>query len=105
MQLHQDMEKFADKDTIIVNVGPEDRKTFEEVWIKNGFSFYGLGDEKKEVLKGYGQDVKALKLGRMPAQIIIDKEGILRYIHYGTSMQDIPENHVILGILESFGTD
>jgi hypothetical protein len=47
MQLHQDMEKFADKDTIIVNVGPEDRKTFEEVWIKNGFSFYGLGDEKK----------------------------------------------------------
>lgn len=102
VQLHQDMEKFVEKETIIVNIGPEDRKTFEEVWKKNGFSFYGLGDEKKEVLKGYGQDVKALKLGRMPAQMIIDKEGILRYIHYGTSMQDIPENHEILTILEDF---
>jgi peroxiredoxin Q/BCP len=52
------------------------------------------------VLKLYGQQVNLFKLGRMPAQMIIDKSGTLRYIHYGHSMQDIPENAELLELLD-----
>jgi peroxiredoxin Q/BCP len=37
----------------------------------------------------------------MPAQVIIDKQGIARYVHYGHSMSDIPENEEIMQILET----
>lgn len=58
----------------------------------NNLSFYGIPDEKQTVLNLYGQEVNLFKLGRMPAQMLIDKNGILRYVHYGHSMKDIPEN-------------
>lgn len=36
------------------------------------------------------------KLGRMPAQVLIDKAGGTRYVHYEHSMSDIPENVELL---------
>ncbi|MDF2571708.1 MAG: alkyl hydroperoxide reductase/Thiol specific antioxidant/Mal allergen, partial [Sporomusa sp.] len=41
----------------------------------------------------------AIKLGRMPAQMLVDKVGILRYIHFGHSMKDIPENSEIFELI------
>jgi peroxiredoxin Q/BCP len=52
------------------------------------------------VLKLYGQEIKLFKFGRMPAQVVVDKEGIARFVHYGKSMSDIPSNDEIL---ESLG--
>ena len=48
----------------------------------------------------YGQEVKPLKLGRMPAQVLVDKHGIVRYVHYGDSMADIPSNNDIMNLIE-----
>ncbi len=101
MQLHQDYEKFAEEDTIIVAIGPENADKFKEYWEENNIQFYGLPDEKGSVLKLYGQEVKIFKLGRMPAQMLVDKEGILRYVHYGHSMKDIPENSEILELIDN----
>jgi peroxiredoxin Q/BCP len=53
------------------------------------------------VLDLYDQEVNLFKLGRMPAQMLVDKEGMLKYIHYGHSMKDIPENSEILDIISS----
>ncbi len=100
MQLHQDYESFIKRDTIIVAVGPENAKSFKDYWSKNQLPFYGLPDEKLSVLKLYGQKVNLFKLGRMPAQMIIDKEGMLRFVHYGHSMQDIPDNAELFGLLD-----
>ena len=100
MQLHQDYESFIKRDTIIVAVGPENAKSFKDYWSKNQLSFYGLPDENLSVLKLYGQKVNLFKLGRMPAQMIIDKEGMLRFVHYGHSMQDIPDNNELFGLLD-----
>ncbi|MEI2622953.1 MAG: hypothetical protein V9G23_02875 [Giesbergeria sp.] len=60
--------------------------------------FIGLPDPKASVLKLYGQEVNLFKLGRMPAQVLIDKAGIARYVHYGHSMSDIPENEELLAL-------
>lgn len=101
MQLHQDMEAFSSRDTIIVTIGPENAEAFKKFWAKNQYTYYGLPDENHTVLKMYGQQVKLFKLGRMPAQMLIDKSGVLRYVHFGHDMKDIPSNEEILGLIDS----
>jgi peroxiredoxin len=56
-------------------------------------------DEEKVVSKLLHQEIKLLKLGRMPGLLIIDKQGIIQYAYYGDSMKDIPENKEILEML------
>jgi len=48
----------------------------------------------------YKQEVKLLKLGRMPALLVVDREGLIQYEHYGEDMTDIPDNRVILDLLD-----
>ena len=100
-QLRQDYQKFLDKDTEIVVIGPENAVAFEKYWRTENLEFVGLPDEKHQILKLYGQEVNLFKLGRMPAQMLIDKSGILRFVHYGHSMSDIPSNQELLSLVAS----
>jgi len=52
----------------------------------------------------YRQQVNLLKLGRMPALMIVDRQGRVRYAHYGDSMADIPDNSLVLGLLDAINT-
>lgn len=99
-QLRQDYEKFKQRNAEIVVLGPENAKAFADYWQKQNLPFVGLPDPKASVLKLYGQEVNLFKLGRMPAQVIVDKNGIARYAHYGHSMADIPSNEELLQILD-----
>ena len=82
-------------------VGPEKKGQFIKYWQENDLPFIGLPDPKHTVLKLFGQEVRLFKLGRMPAQVIVDKAGIARYAHYGHAMWDIPDNNEIVDILRS----
>ena len=62
--------------------------------------FTGLPDPKHTVLKLYGQEIKLFKLGRMPAQVFVDRLGMVRFVHYGQAMSDIPENAELLALLD-----
>jgi peroxiredoxin Q/BCP len=99
-QLRQDYQEFVKRQTQIVVVGPEDAKAFQTYWAKNDLPFVGLPDPKASVLKLYGQEVNLFKLGRMPAQVIVDKNGLARFVHYGHSMSDIPENEELFELLD-----
>lgn len=98
-QLRQDYTKFIEQNTEIVVVGSESSKAFAEYWQREDLPFVGLPDPTHSVLKRYGQEVNLFKLGRMPAQVMIDRQGIVRYAHYGHSMMDIPENEELLELL------
>jgi len=98
-QLRQDYALFEEKDTVVVAIGPEDKDSFAKYWEENHMPFPGIPDPEHRIADLYSQKVNFLKLGRMPAQMIIDKQGIIRYIHYGSSMKDIPENEEILRLL------
>ena len=100
-QLRRDYSKFQAQETEIVVVDPEDANNFRIYWKSHNLPFIGLPDPTHSVLKRYGQEVNLFKLGRMPAQVIIDKGGIARYVHYGHAMSDIPENEEILQILQT----
>jgi len=103
-QLRQDYQEFVEHDTRIIVVGPEDAKAFREYFQNNNLPFIGLPDPKASVLKLYGQEVNLFKLGRMPAQVIVDKDGIVRFVHYGHAMSDIPENAEVLELLDVVNT-
>lgn len=99
MQLHKDYKEFKKRDTVIVAIGPDDVTSFKKYWKDNDLEFYGIPDKTHSILKMYGQQVQLFKLGRMPAQMLVDKEGVLRYVHYGHSMKDIPQNSEILELI------
>ena len=95
---------FVKQDTILVVVGPEKAKDFQTYWRKERLPFIGLPDPQHSVLKRYGQEVNLFKLGRMPAQVIIDKSGTVRYVHYGHQMSDIPKNDELIENLKKINT-
>lgn len=102
-QLRQDYNQFVARDIEIVVVGPEDAAAFIDYWKKESLPFTGIPDPTHSVLKLYGQEIKLFKLGRMPAQVLIDKAGVARFVHYGHSMDDIPENEEILALADELG--
>lgn len=97
--MRQDFDKFVDQEAVILVAGPEGRGKFQSYWQSENLPFTGLPDPKGRVLRLFGQEVNLFKLGRMPAQVIVDKQGLVRYVHYGKSMQDIPGNEELLGLL------
>lgn len=99
--MHQDYDRFTAQGTVIISIGPDNSDKFIKYWEKNDIPFIGLPDEKHSVLKLYGQEVNLFKLGRQPAQMLIDKKGMLRFIHYGHSMSDIPSNEEMLKLIDS----
>jgi peroxiredoxin Q/BCP len=103
-QLRQDYSEFVNRQTVVVVVGPEDAKAFKAYFEQHDLPFVGLPDPKASVLKLYGQEVNLFKLGRMPAQVIVDKAGLARFVHYGHSMSDIPENAELLELLDQLNT-
>lgn len=104
-QLRQDYPQFVARDVEIVVVGPENAKAFAAYFQKEALPFIGLPDPKASVLKLYGQEVNLFKLGRMPAQVLIDKAGEARYVHYGHDMTDIPANQEILALAEQLNAE
>ena len=103
-QLRQDYAEFEKRQARVVVVGPEDAKAFEAYWQAHDLPFIGLPDPTASVLKLYGQEVNLFKLGRMPAQVIVDRDGMVRFVHYGHSMSDIPENSEVLELLDQINT-
>jgi peroxiredoxin Q/BCP len=104
-QLRQDYQKFVDRQTEVIAIGPEDAELFSEFWVSKKMPFTGIPDPEHAIAKLYGQKVNLLKLGRMPALVIIDKEGRIRYGHYGDSMSDIPTDKEILSLLDDLNKE
>ena len=104
-QLRQDYQEFIKREAQVIVIGPEDAKAFEAYWQQHELPFTGLPDPKASVLKLYGQEINLFKLGRMPAQVIVDKAGVARFVHYGHSMSDIPENSAILALLDQLNAE
>ncbi len=98
--MRQDYQQFVKCDTEIIVIGPEKAKSFQKYWGGKKLPFIGLPDPEHVVLNLYGQEVKLFKLGRLPAQMLIDKSGKLRFVHYGNSMSDIPSNKEVLNLIK-----
>jgi len=104
-QLHQDYQQFVDRETEIIAIGPENDKAFKEWWDEHQMPFTGIADPEHIIANMYGQQVKLIKLGRMPASILVDKHGQIRYTHFGESMADIPETEEMLSLIDGLNKE
>jgi peroxiredoxin Q/BCP len=104
-QLRRDQAEFSQRETTIMVVGPEDAGAFRTYWQEHDLPFIGIPDPRHSVLKLYGQQIKLFKFGRMPAQVVVDKQGVARFVHYGNSMSDIPENNELLALLDKINEE
>jgi peroxiredoxin len=98
--LRDDYAAFTAREAEILAVGPDGPKAFQRYWESEKLPFIGLPDPRHRVANVYKQQVKLFKLGRMPMLSVVDKDGFIRYSHFGNSMSDIPENQVILDLLD-----
>jgi peroxiredoxin Q/BCP len=99
-QLRQDFAEFDKRATTILVVGPENAAAFARYFSEHDLPFTGLPDPAHTVLELYSQQIKLFKFGRMPAQLLVDKAGMARYVHYGQDMTDIPTNDEMLALID-----
>jgi peroxiredoxin len=92
--------EFTSRDAEILAVGPDSQDKFAAYWNENRLPFPGLPDPKKQVSKVYKQEIILFKLGRMPLNAVLDRKGYIRFIHYGYSMSDIPDNETLLEVID-----
>lgn len=99
-RLRDDYGKFKQRGTEVVAVGPDGALAFSMYWKAQRLPFIGLPDPGHKVALRYKQEVKIFKLGRMPLVTVIDRQGLIRFAHYGASMSDIPDNETLLGVID-----
>ena len=98
--MRQDYSEFEKRGAVVIALGPDGPRRFQEYWAANGIPFIGLADLRSRVAHQYEQEVNLFKMGRMPALFVIDRNGVIRYAHYGDSMSDIPSNEEVLRVLD-----
>jgi peroxiredoxin Q/BCP len=98
--MRDDYEKFKQRGAEILAIGPNTEAVFQQYWEKENIPYIGLPDPEHRVAVLYRQDVNLFKLGRMPLVCIVDKDGRIRYAHYGASMSDIPENKSLFDVID-----
>ena len=98
--MRDDHQAFADHGAEILAVGPDKPPQFVRYWANENIPYTGLPDPDHKVARKYRQEVNIFKLGRMPLVCVVDKEGRIRYAHFGASMSDIPDNDVLLGVID-----
>jgi len=99
-RLRDDYQKFVDHGAVILAIGPNSPTAFEQYWANENIPFIGLPDTDHRVAKMYRQEVNIFKLGRMPLNCVIDRDGYIRFAHYGASMSDIPTNEDLFYVID-----
>jgi peroxiredoxin Q/BCP len=101
-KLAEDFEKFEAEQTILYPIlvdTPKHAADMSRIYAKRKYPVYS--DTEDEVAKTIlHQEFKILKLGRMPALLVVDKQGIIQYAYYGDNMHDIPSNEEILEVIK-----
>ena len=98
--MRQDYDQFEFRGIKLVVLGPDGPNAFRRYWMENELPFTGCADIRSKVADSYYQEVAVFKFGRMPALFIIDKQGKVRWQHYGDAMSDIPENKTVLEVID-----
>ena len=98
--MRQQYDQFKARGAEIIVVGPDNPSAIAKFWQEHDIPFIGLPDPDGRVLRLYGQEVNPLKLGRMPALVVVDQQGVVRFVHYADSMADIPTNQQVLNVLD-----
>lgn len=100
VQMGRDYAEFVKRGAEVIILGPNAPESFKRTWQIEELTMIGLSDPDSTIANRYHQEVKFMRMGRLPALMVLDKKGIIRFMHYGKSMSDIPDNPQVFGILD-----
>jgi peroxiredoxin Q/BCP len=92
-------DRFTAAKTRIVAVARHDSQKVADYFTKEKLPFPGVADPDARLGDLFGQERKILKLGLMPATLVIDRDRVVRYARYGNGMSDIPTADELLDVL------
>jgi peroxiredoxin Q/BCP len=98
--MRDEYQGFTDRGAQILAIGPNRPHEFVRYWQNERIPYSGLPDPDHRVAQLYRQQVNLFKLGRMPLVSVVDKDGRIRYVHYGASMSDIPSNALLFRVID-----
>ncbi len=95
VRLHQEKDYLKSKNINMVVIVPEDEKKLLKYLNNTSINLNFVSDSNHEIANKYNQEVNIFKLGRMPAQIVLDKKLKVIFEHHASSMKDIiPESQI-----------
>jgi peroxiredoxin Q/BCP len=100
VQMGRDYAEFVKRNAEVIILGPNSPESFQRTWQMEELSMVGLSDPDSIIANIYHQEVKFMRMGRLPALMVVDTKGIIRFMHYGKSMSDIPDNPQVYGVLD-----
>jgi peroxiredoxin len=71
----------------VIVVAKDSLEKVKEYWADESIPYLGVPDPEGRIGGLYHQKSK---FGLMPAVFVVDRAGVLKMAHYGTSMKDIP---------------
>lgn len=97
--MREDWGRFQDRGASVVVVARHSSKEMRAFWEKNRLPFLGVPDPDAAIGPVYGQEWKLLRLGLMPALLVLDSSRKVLFSHYSSGMSDIPSNDTVLSSL------
>jgi peroxiredoxin len=98
--MRDDYPEFRAAGAKIAVVVRESAAAMRRYWNRQGLPYMAIPDPAGRLGKLYGQRWRLFKLGLMPALFVIDRQGLVSYARYGSSMRDIPDNREVLEVLQ-----
>lgn len=99
--MRQHYDEFRKRDVELVAIAPDGPRSLARFWEQEGMPFPAVADPEHRIADLLGQEVQLLKLGRMPAVLVVDADGVVRAAWYGQSMRDIPRMEEVFAVLDS----
>jgi peroxiredoxin len=98
-QLRQDYDRIQAQGAVVVAVSPDSPQAVKAYWEAERLPFIGIADPAHSIAGAFGQRSSLLRLGRLPALVVIDRGGVIGKVHHGESMADIPSTDTLIGWL------
>ena len=91
-RLGKEIDKLRELQTEIYAITADRFQNARRLELRYAKKFPIFFDRKHEVVRLLKQEVKIFKLGRLPAVLIVDVEGTIKWAYYGSDYRDIPSN-------------
>ena len=72
-------------------------------WASLRLPFVCVPDPDGRIAAAWGQQWRLVRLGRLPAQFVVARDGRVAFAHYSRDMTDIVSEAVILDVVQRLG--
>ena len=96
-------DEFEKRNTRVAVIMAESIPRMQEFLKTHEYPFPLLSDVRRDVVRAYGVYVRmnfeSVNISR-PAEVILDKDGIVRYVYVGKIQTDFPPDEDLLSVLD-----